>query len=240
VLLNNPSWSLFDELIANCFHALVLRRRSTSFLVVSLCVCGACFLFLTITYRTAALGVARGQVLSGVPRVLFSYLLGCLLQRIQQYPGVARCGAFFYPAVFVFIATTFIPVRQDNDLIVPALISTLLPVLLLTGANHHPQGFHQRVARYIGNASYAVYVIHAPLGLLYASLWLRLTHRILPASVPYGGLSYLLLVGLAAHLLVEFYDVPVRAWISGKRFNTTDKHRIGLQSRTGRQPDAVL
>jgi peptidoglycan/LPS O-acetylase OafA/YrhL len=219
--LNPPSWSLFDELVANLFHVLVLRRRSVYFLVICILITGSLHGFLILTHGTSNFGWNQSEVFLGLPRVLFAYLIGCLLQRVHAHRDCSPLRRWFPLAAVTLVAIMFIPVREGADLVSIFLITFLMPLILLSSAEYRPKGVIETISTALGSASYAAYVLHAPLGSVFAQIYKRAMHHNIETQAPFGGIAFLITVAAVSLLLTRYYDIPVRAWINKR---SSSKH----------------
>lgn len=162
--LVSPAWSLFFELwVANLLFAAIgtrLRRPVLSGIVLA----GAAGLFCAaIRYGNLDVGSLWSNFIGGFPRVIYSFFAGVAVQRIH-----ARHGAVQVPAMLVLAALV-----ASFLIRVPASISVeyelgcvlvLYPVLIFLGASAIER--RPRIGKLLGNASYALYVIHIPMLLL--------------------------------------------------------------------------
>jgi peptidoglycan/LPS O-acetylase OafA/YrhL len=215
--LNLPSWSLFCELLANVFHALLLRRRSTVFLAGTAAISGIALACMVYFVGDLNVGGMRGEVLYAVPRVIFPYTLGILLFRIwKARPMPALHPAF---AAALLLLPMMIPKAVGHrglwwsDLPITFL---LWPAIVLCSAAYQPSKRFAVLYQALGIASYGVYVIHVPMGYLFTGLWLHLRHRSPNSDAPWSGLLFLLLVFGVTLLADRYYDIPVRNWLRRK------------------------
>jgi peptidoglycan/LPS O-acetylase OafA/YrhL len=209
--LNVPSWSLFDELLANLFHAFFLRRRSLRFLAAVVAISGLVLGAAALHAKTAGFGPNRVDAPLAVVRVIFGYTFGSVIFRLwkaDRFPAVKAA-----PIVLtIFLVLSFlVPVRWGNPGLVEFLIISLFyPVLLLASARAIPSKRTMRFAALLGSASYGMYVLHAPCAFFFEQLWRHLLHRSMESCAPWGGICFLIvLIGIVLALDV-FYDAPAR------------------------------
>ncbi|MEO7029754.1 MAG: acyltransferase [Acidobacteriaceae bacterium] len=229
--INGPAWSLFFEVAANCFHALILRRRDSKLVptngVVVLVCSTAAFAITSIHMRTVNLGWAPGQILAGCPRVIFSYVAGFMLFLVWK----SRRFRFAIPPAMsaaVLIAVLAIPTFARGELIYElATTMILFPILLFGSASSKPSPRLMPVAANLGLTSYAVYMLHEPLGELFVHVWNRLPGQNVLVHTPMAGIVYLLLVFAFALIAERFYDRPARAFLGGLLFRRSKVSSTG-------------
>jgi len=84
-----------------------------------------------------------------------------------------------------------------------------------------------------GGASYALYLIHAPLGGMLNQFFILYGR---PRGTIVLGLTFIAVVSVIAVLVERFYDRPVRRWITGlmgKRPREADRNPVGASSAAG-------
>lgn len=206
-----PAWSLMWELAANLLFAL-LAPRLGKWLLGALLLLG-----LGLTIGLGALagtldgGAEWPQFWTGGARVLWAFFAGVALFRI--------CGAlpdrFRFPdwALGLALIAAFLPSvgGWPYDL---ACAVIAFPLLVLLGARARTSSGSRRIGHWLGYASYAVYVLQAPILMLMDKMAVRLTGARLSAlpSAP------VIAVAIVLTLLLGFYaahrfDAPVRAWL---------------------------
>ncbi len=210
---NKPAWSLFFELIANVFHAFLLRRRSGAFLGATLCLTGAALIYSGHRHGSLDFGVKRADIVYGIFRVMFSYTVGLLLYRSWR-EGRFRLRISPLVIAALLLLTLAAPISgrfvAAYDLVVTM---TLFPILVLAGAWSQPGPVFRKNFEWLGIASYAVYVLHLPIATFFSEGLRRVSHREPIHFAPWAGLACMLLSTVAALLLDRFYDAPVRAYL---------------------------
>jgi peptidoglycan/LPS O-acetylase OafA/YrhL len=211
---NFPSWSLFSEVLANLLHGWFLRRRGWKVLVGVVAVSAA-----IVMYTMVRSGTTGGEILNETPwvaRVMMSYTLGMLLFRLRA-TGRVRLKLPLAVVILLLIgvmAVRWVPSEVGYDMLV---IFVLFPVILLAGAEAHLSARMVGVATVLGQASYAVYVLHVPVGSGMHLLWSGFLHRTMEHDAPWSGMVYVVVVFVLALVLDQVYDLPVRSWLQ-RRF----------------------
>jgi peptidoglycan/LPS O-acetylase OafA/YrhL len=212
---NAPAWSLFWEYVANIGYAFLLWRIRRSLLLI-LTIGSAVVLFI-VGYRAGNMmgGWSGGTFWDGGARVAFSFMAGLLVYRFNwRIKNTLGFGGLSILLVLAFV----LPFGKWNWLIEPAVVFLYFPLLVALGAGATPAPASKKLCVLSGQLSYPLYMSH------YWALWIFGeyfgTHH--PAGmrlflvVSAGVVS---LVGLA-WLVMRFYDIPVRGWLSA-RFRST-------------------
>jgi len=211
--LDFPAWTLFFEIIANLFHALVLRRRSFGFVGVILLLTGGVFFYLLHGLGAIDHGINRAESVYALARVLFAYLTGILLFRFWSWK---RSKFKITPllAVVLLISLLAAPVVGRFSLVYDlSLMLVAFPLLLVTSASSEPSLQLASAFRLLGRISYPLYILHAPLGNFFAQIvtW-SATHgmRVYPLL---QGTGLVVLACLIALVMDRLYDKPLRDWL---------------------------
>ena len=206
---NHPLWSLFHELVANLAFAALSRRLSWALL------CGIVTISAVLLIEEArwwgTLDSSNGWENwgGGFIRVSFSFFAGILLYRIWQ----KRPAPVNLPAPILglcLLAVLSFPVPNAHEAVYDTcVVLVAFPLLLWFGASSKPSRPVAKVCSWMGNISYAMYVLHWPMILTAAALHM-------PEALPWGALL-LVAVALAADAATRFFDRPVRrllmAWL---------------------------
>jgi peptidoglycan/LPS O-acetylase OafA/YrhL len=210
--LNAPSWSLFWEYVANIFYGFVLYkvgRRSLTALTI-LAAAGICI----VSYRTGNLlgGWSKDNFLDGGARVAYSFLAGLLLYRSNWI--IKNSLRFSVLAVLLFLAF-IMPGSKWNCLTEPLVVLFYFPLLVSLGAGSGLSPQWKKVCRFSGNLSYPLYMTH------YAAIWVfgnYFTNEKPSASeLPYIIIPGVIFLVVIAYLVMVFYDIPVRRYLTQKR-----------------------
>ncbi len=209
--LDGPAWSLAFELLANAGFS--LHRATTRSLV---CMCALCIpvYAATVWFGKGPGGWDWANALAGLPRVVFSFCLGMLLNRLHAHTRgwTPRIPYEVLPAA-VLLALAF-----DPPHLAPAyflcVVFCVFPVILFAAIHLEPTGALKPFWQWLGGISYALYVIHQPVQeAMYALL-----HKL--SGAPVRALPWPWLLATAAltialgHLLTRHFDAPVRRWLA--------------------------
>jgi peptidoglycan/LPS O-acetylase OafA/YrhL len=208
---NAPSWSLFFEYVANIFYAFVLckvGRRSLAALTI-LAAVGICM----VSYRAGNLlgGWSKDNFLDGGARVGYSFLAGLFLYR-SNWIIKNRLG-FTSLAILLFLAF-IMPWSKWNWLTEILVVVLYFPLLVSLGAGSSLSPQWKKVCRFSGNLSYPLYMTH------YAAIW-AFGHYYTSKKPPVSELPYIIIPGIVflvviAYLVMVFFDIPVRRYLTKK------------------------
>jgi peptidoglycan/LPS O-acetylase OafA/YrhL len=212
---NVPSWSLFGEVVANIFHSVFLRRRSSWFLSVVAFSIGVLTLYHVLaTGDLGGLGWARLGIFYSVGRVLYSYIVGILLYRLWK-TGKVRVRLSGTYICLLLLGLLAIRNAQSIQLGVDLIIVVFIfPLMLLLGATAQAPPRLARIFRILGGLSYAIYVLHLPLWHYFDVVWIRVIGGIPDHFAPWPGLLYGVTCCVVASCANRFYDTPVRQAIN--------------------------
>ena len=220
---NAPAWSLFWEYIANIVYGLVLFKIARNFLwlLTIIAAAGICF----VAYRSGNLegGWSGPTFWDGGVRVSYSFLAGLLVYRSGWI--IKNKLGFFGVALMLFMA--FIaPFTKWAWVSEPLVVLFYFPFLITLGAGASVTEGIKKFCVFLGNISYPLYMTH------YAVLWIYgnyyLSHK--PGTTQLALIiipSVILLIG-AAYLVMRFYDIPVRKYLTERR-----KEKLAKQKAAG-------
>lgn len=176
--LNIPFWSLFFEYwVANLVLAFGWRFLRGRALIVVVIACGFALIVNEKLLYTFDLGPRWVGVAGGVARVMFSFFLGVIINRLH----LSRPASFRLPSIVLVIVfgLCFLAPLEGRAAHLFELLAVLgiFPGIVFLGASASERC--PRVGQMLGEASYAAYAIHVPL--LYAVL------RLAYGPAPYGG-----------------------------------------------------
>ena len=210
--LNAPSWSLFWEYVANIVYAFLLYkvgRRSLALLLI-LAAAGICM----VSYRAGNLlgGWSKDNFFDGGARVAYSFLAGLFLYR-SNWIIKNRLG---FTVLSILLALAFIMPWSKWDWLTEALVVLFyFPLLVSLGAGSSLSPQWKKVCRFSGNISYPLYMTH------YAAIWVfgnYFTTKKPPAdSLPFIIITGVIFLVVIAYLVMVFYDIPVRRYLTKKR-----------------------
>jgi peptidoglycan/LPS O-acetylase OafA/YrhL len=221
--LNAPAWSLFYELLANASFGLIGRHLKTSLLLLIVSIAGAVLLIAVyvgwLGFGSARLGaMADGfqweGVGAGAARVAFSFFVGILVFRARKIWQLR----INIPPLVVVVALTAILVANPPERYQATfdLIATLFvfPGLIFFGASSAPTGVLAYLFSWIGTASYAIYVLQAPVYELVYQAVSRLSGGNLTELPWTWGAAFVVIIFSVAIIADKYVDRPVRRMLS--------------------------
>lgn len=221
---NAPSWSLFWEYIANIVYAFVLYKIRRNYLVLLTIISAIAICF--VCYRAGnLLGGWNGPTFwDGAARISYSFLAGLLIYRFNWI--IKNKLGFIGLAILLSLAFVM-PFTKWNWLSESLVVLFYFPLLVALGAGATLAPGLRKLCTFSGKISYPLYMTH------YAVLWmfgnyytkyqpdtLQLTFIIIAMTILLIGLAYLVMV---------FYDVPLRKYLSNKR-NKRNRKKIEAYS----------
>jgi peptidoglycan/LPS O-acetylase OafA/YrhL len=208
--MNGPSWTLFQEYIANLLYGL-FGQRLTLGLHLLLCAAGAVALTVTAQhYGDLGHGWGWSDFWVAPVRLACPFLIGLLISRQKlrlslRHPFLILSG--------VLLAVFFAPrMGAWNGLFEAGCVILVFPAVIAAGTSAGAiAGWQGRLCRFMGELSYPLYIVHYPFIYLFAH-WNWSTH---PTSLQRGLVATGLYFGVIALAdgLTRYYDRPVRAWL---------------------------
>jgi peptidoglycan/LPS O-acetylase OafA/YrhL len=200
---NSPIWSLYWEWLINIAFALILFRLPTWLMAPLSLAMLPLLVHAALKFHNTEMGPYVYGYWGGGIRVLYSFGLGMVLQRLATRLPWAPIRISFHWAIGLLILTLAFPIRVSPALDIAAL-AILFPATLLLGIAARPVS---RFWLFCGEMSYPLYLIHQP-------FLVALDHAHLPHA-----LQLLLSVTLplpAAWFCLRYIDEPLRRWLTAQ------------------------
>lgn len=215
--LNVPSWSVSAEwgayllFPAFLWASLRLRHRPLAFAAL-----GAALIFGdSYMLRVFGLGDVTDQWLGTTAfRILPEFFFGCglyALARAYTLPlPQARVGAWLCALAVVFLAAS-----GDFDALVIPLLGVLIFCIAQSEGPSQPGLLNNPAMQYLGETSYALYLVHWPILSLSYDARHYLEHTGDGGHAPFDGMALLLLVAVFVAMACAHHGIerPARDWI---------------------------
>lgn len=220
--LNGPAWSLFFEYIANILYGLIVRRFSNLLLGIVVLIAGAALVHLAVTGANGDLiggwSLQPEQFRIGITRLCFPFFAGLLISRIISIRKIPGAFAWCSLLLIAILAVPRIGGSANtwlNGLYDSLSVILLFPVIIYVGAcGSLDSPFARRTARFLGDISYPVYILHYPVIYIYIS-WVHTNQVSMAEGLPVALLAFAGVV-LLAFAGLKWYDEPVRRWLQRK------------------------
>jgi len=200
--LNNPAWSLFFELMVNLSYALVAAKLTVGRLHAVILVSAVFLVAAGLVSGSLDLGGNWSTILTGTPRVFFSFFVGIRLQNLKIR---LRLNSF----LVLLLAGTILaidpgPYRALYDLFCVLIV---VPGLVAAGSNCEPPKILNSVCWILGSTSYALYVLHVPATAGISGILKKMVGHM---YAPESGILILAALLAASLFLDKYFDNPIR------------------------------
>lgn len=224
--LDVPSWSLFQEYLANIAYALVLRRLSVGWLVGIGSLGGVVLMGSALHFGSLDHGFSWDSAWMAPVRLTYPFIAGLLLYRLRPHWPKMRLGFGWLSLLLVGgLAMPTLPQYAGiklNAVYEVALVLTVFPALVIAGAHSRGGSRVLALCRESGRISYPLYITHAPFMFLWASFLAVVPLNTWQTVV--AGIGVAVLTLAIARIAIEHWDRPLRAWLDRPR------------DRSGREP----
>ena len=227
--LDFPAWSLLCELLSNVVYGgLVLGRIAGRWMLYLLMAASAVFM---IAWAHGAGTVDSGSVpatlLMGLARVGYSFGAGVIVFWIyrsrhhERLTGAASWALSVAICLVIFMALATRATQSAGVQLLTVLFG--FPVLIYFGSRTSTTGIAGRVAAFLGDISYPIYLLHIPFFTLFRG---RSMHRFAerrPEARSAVALMAIAFLMLLSWLAAKYFDAPARRWIT-TRYNRRIQH----------------
>jgi peptidoglycan/LPS O-acetylase OafA/YrhL len=209
---NDPLWSLFFEMVANAAYG-VIGKRISSVLAYTGLLAFAVLLIRAVRKADGIgeIGFANYWLFSfGYIRVAFSFLAGVLLFRLGVHKQISSVvlGSTVVCGLLLMLLNDF--ATRGNVVYDLVCVLVIIPALVHLGARVEVSGRISDFCTWGGAISYPFYLIHGPVMNLVMSAANK-AHFDYPLTL---AAVALIVAGVASNLVLNFYDIPLRGWLS--------------------------
>jgi peptidoglycan/LPS O-acetylase OafA/YrhL len=208
---NAPAWSLFWEYAANVVYAFVLYKVGRTYLLLLTLIAALAICF--VAYRSGNLlgGWSGPTFWDGCARISYSFLAGLLIYRSNW---IIKNKVGFLGMGILLLLAFLVPVSKWSWITEPVTVLLYFPLLIALGAGTTLAPAFRKTCIFSGKISYPLYMTH------YAALWMFRNYYInyKPGSIQ---LTFIVIAGLIvltgfAYLVMMFYDIPLRKYLTRK------------------------
>jgi len=158
---NPPQWTLFYELVANFFHAVLLRHVPTRWLPLVAAVLGAGLVAAVLRRGGDTMGAASASLLYTLPRVGWAYVVGVWMGRLYRqglrWPAPNWLVALAIPLTAIVVLPGLPFSRATGDLMAALVV---LPACLWLVAMSQPPARLRPLLDRFGGFSLPLYCVH--------------------------------------------------------------------------------
>jgi len=201
---------------------------------LSIIVMAALLAFAAFFFGSLDIGYNRSHFIGGFARVGFSFFAGVGVYRLQRaFPCPIRISPWVLMAGAVALLVQQMPRGVDRELYDSACAILVFPLFAYLATAVEPGPTGAKLFTLGGAASYALYLIHAPLGGVLNCFFLLYGR---PKGTILLGVGFIAAVSVLSVLVERFYDRPVRRWLTGLLGNNprdADRNPVSASRPTG-------
>lgn len=222
--LNNPTWSLYFELIGNFAFALAAPLLTTRRLVMVTGFAIGAQILLAIHFRAVEFGHVEQGFRYGAIRMAAPFAIGLLVQRFHAkglFPARLTLPIWALAALLVGILILQPLPGRFGQIQALACVFLAFPAILVLGASCRPQGHWQSLAVLSAEISYPLYILHLPI-----LDFLTFCSGEEPVHTRWALLLQTALVTTIALLASRLFDRPVRARLKAWRIGLSNASEL--------------
>ena len=215
--LDGPIWTLVPELIANFTYAAVVRYLRPLVLAAILIVCGAAVAYGEIHYGTLDIGYNPTDQWAALARVGYSFFAGVVVFKVVGDRRIDSEALSWLCMAVLTAILIFNPSKAFTPWFEVGAVVVAFPLIIAAAAQIEPGPKTGKAFALIGLVSYAVYLLHQPMGNI-ARIVLGRLHVHVPSDwrgLLFGAVFMAVVFGLA-WWLDGAYDAPVRGWLRAR------------------------
>lgn len=214
--LNDPAWSMLFEMLINVTFALIWRTGggSRQHLIGWLLCAAAALIAVNTVWDRLEWGWNWSSIVVGLARVAWSFPLGVLLYDLYRSGWLQRISVPPPLLMLVTMAMLVVPTPPVSKSYELATLFVLIPIIVLLAANSRSGPALSRIEGWLGASSYALYITHYPIFLIYGVIVSRIAHTSPDTLAPWAGIGLLAFAHAFAFSAYRMYDLPVRRWLA--------------------------
>ena len=212
---NDPSWSLFFEILINILYALIISNLSGRVLGAILVL--SCLVVFVQAYHLGGVagGNTWGTLVGGLGRVVFPFFCGIFLFRWHSRTAAWAFSLPVFILLGLLVATLICPSGRFNWVYESTAVVFVFPAIVICGARAMPGSSLTVVFLFFGRLSYPLYILHYPLIRIFGYL-----ERVVAVTdgwmLPFIDVEITCAI-LFAVVATKVFDEPVRASFTKRR-----------------------
>lgn len=222
--LNGPTWTLFQEYLANIIYGLIGPRLGKRGLAVVVSLAGIALVAVASTLKHLGTGWGWDTFWIAPVRTAFPFFAGLLLHRLGAKLKSPLGFGLLSLALLTVFAAPFAPNDGKvslNGLMEAGFIILVFPLVIVAGAAAQAGGRLKKLCEFSGAISYPLYITHYPFIYIFGHwVWTTKPPR---EQVAWVGAGLIVFVIALAWLAMRFYDTPVRAWLARRASGSPSK-----------------
>lgn len=229
--MNGAMWSLFYELLVNCFFLSLAKLNNKKLLTI--CISSLVLLMIFVMATSFAnfnfnfntdVGWASSNFIGGLFRVFFCFTLGILIYRIvsdiKQNPEKLKklsslkvfpilTNAFFLVLFLILLLYPSYDILGLRHTISAIIIA---PIILFLGSFSAVKGkIASNLMIFLGWISYPLYCLHMPIGNIIGEIQ---NHYLNSNDIVTSRLIFVMATIVFSVLATKFYEEPIRRYLS--------------------------
>jgi len=206
---NTAAWSLSFEVAVNIVYASIALHLTNRRLIFLIIISATALVAVGLSQGSFRFGSDQVSFLYGFVRVTYPFFIGVALFRIRP---LMRPNTLVSVLLLVFLTAILILPIQHNVFLGLALVILVMPAIVWSGAGVHPVPRVERLMLFIGQLSYPIYILHAPLLRVGAEIKHRM--NLTGYYITLVDAIQVVSVLVFAYLALKFFDEPLRSWLN--------------------------
>jgi peptidoglycan/LPS O-acetylase OafA/YrhL len=217
---NGAAWSIFFEFYVNvlfflCWQYLTLQRIAAAIALSAVLVA-----YTAARAHSLDIGSQSVDLVPTIPRVLFSFFLGVLISRLGFGRSAGQFGMwsslFGLGTILAALSLRVWLPRSSAWIADVAVVTLVFPAVLLAFTQMRFPARYALVSSFLGNISYAVYLLQTPLMVFFSAIPRVLAHEQIAKFAPWAEMIFIPALMTSAFLVWKHFEVPakraVRRW----------------------------
>jgi peptidoglycan/LPS O-acetylase OafA/YrhL len=209
---NSPSWSVAVEVSAYLLFFIYASKSRETYITASLCTVVAGLAIIRMGWM---LPILNGNMARGMIGFFVGSFIFLVVRRFKEL-GAGRwfAGACFAAMVGVFWLTYSIGYDAFVGGTTLPLLFVIFPLVIVSGLEVPilAQILSLRPFTFLGDLSYAVYLVHVPVQMVLISI-LRERGHTAPVATKWFFFQFVLVVLFVATVVHKLFEVPMRRWM---------------------------